>query len=220
MSWTTFTTKPTSVKSVLILLFGIIDTESWIKAAYAQGLSPSAYAVFLLPLGMLSCRVYKPFQNEYPSSSGGCFTVVSARQTLWFSNKASLHRKQGFFTLQTRLLFIQKKPCLQTHHNAVTTQRHNRLITNTLPQTGNHTPATPFPTHEKPESTATAGSRNTLAEERKLTVTSHWTTHFYPTEHKKSAKVLSVRNEICKFVGIKVKQKLRIQVLHTGGKPS
>ena len=138
-----------------------------------RGFLPLHTQFFLPPLGMLSCRVYKPFQHEYLSSSGGCFTVVSARQTLWFSNKASLHRKQGFFTLQTRLLFIQKKPCLQTHHNTVTTQRHNHLITNTLPQTGNHTPATPSPTHEKPESTESAGSRNTLAEERKLTVTSH-----------------------------------------------
>ena len=31
-----------------------------------------------------------------------------------FSNKASLHRKQDFFTLQTRLLCDVKKPCLQT----------------------------------------------------------------------------------------------------------
>ena len=28
-----------------------------------------------------------------------------------FANKASLHRKQGFFTLQTTLVFIANKPC-------------------------------------------------------------------------------------------------------------
>ena len=32
-------------------------------------------------------------------------------------NKASLHRKQGFFTIKTRLVCDAKKPCLKSREN-------------------------------------------------------------------------------------------------------
>ena len=40
----------------------------------------------------------------------------TAVKFLRFSNKASLFSKEGFFSMQTRLLYIAKKPCLKTGH--------------------------------------------------------------------------------------------------------
>ena len=43
----------------------------------------------------------------------------------WFKNKASLHRKQGFFTIKTSLVCDAKKPCLKSKENEY--EKHHSL---------------------------------------------------------------------------------------------
>lgn len=48
----------------------------------------------------------------------------TAVKFLRFSNKASLFSKEGFFSMQTRLLYIAKKPCLKTGHLSLENHLH------------------------------------------------------------------------------------------------
>ena len=47
-----------------------------------------------------------------PYNRRAAFPVTAKPKFPRFSNKASFVSKQGFFTLQTRLVWRQKKPCL------------------------------------------------------------------------------------------------------------
>ena len=47
-----------------------------------------------------------------PYSRASCISIAAKPKFPRFSNKASFVSKQGFFTLQTRLVWRQKKPCL------------------------------------------------------------------------------------------------------------
>ena len=49
--------------------------------------------------------------RSIPLSNDGINLLRNESSHTTFSNKASLYCKQGFFTLQTRLLYKAKKPC-------------------------------------------------------------------------------------------------------------
>ena len=57
----------------------------------------------LLPTGLTKLNPY---------SQRAAFPLLQSRNSPVFSNKASFVSKQDFFTLQTRLVWRQKKPCL------------------------------------------------------------------------------------------------------------
>ena len=104
------------------------------------------------------CTLPRGWERMFPNYVSSEAVLASEKQRRFdrFANKASLHCKQGFFGVQTRLVCDAKKPCLQRGYAQTAYITVNKRFTIHVPQT--ILPCSAIPSGDFPPREKTRGS--------------------------------------------------------------